>query len=186
MNMLLENPPSQSKPWCNIYVDSMTSYRNSNVRGNLNVGKELVSSIAKINTLTINDGQPINISYYNDIQNNVRYCGEIVAENSCSYSRLGKQVTLKIGKFSYVNSKVSHSWLSFRSNDNAKDYFELESLDECLRPSDQLQFPIPVFSSGKRSMGYLEIEPDGSVKVYLESNGSNERGLFSTCVSYLV
>lgn len=131
VNTLIENPPSQSKPWCNIYVDTLTSYRNSNVRGNLNISKEIVSpmakintlnvskevvsSVAKFNTLIVNDGQPIDISYYKDIQNKVRYCGEIVAENSCSYSRLGRQVTLKIGKFIHTNSRFSYGWWLMRT-----------------------------------------------------------------------
>lgn len=41
INTLLENPPSQSKPWCNLYVESLTVYKNASVGGDLEVKGKL-------------------------------------------------------------------------------------------------------------------------------------------------
>ena len=37
INTLLDNPESQSKPWCNLYVDSLTTYKNLNILGDVSM-----------------------------------------------------------------------------------------------------------------------------------------------------
>lgn len=43
INTLLENPASQSKPWCNLYVDTLTAYKGAKINGNLDVEGDITS-----------------------------------------------------------------------------------------------------------------------------------------------
>lgn len=45
INTLLENPPSQSKPWCNLYVDTLTAY------------KDIKSTNLDVNEFTFENGK---------------------------------------------------------------------------------------------------------------------------------
>lgn len=45
INTLLENPASQSKPWCNLYVDSLTAYKDTTIKGDLNVEGDINGDI---------------------------------------------------------------------------------------------------------------------------------------------
>lgn len=80
INTLLENPPSQSKPWCNLYVDTLTAYKGINMGDMGRLGEEFTE------TLRIRLGDGV----------------DEVATTTATFRKLGKLVLLNVKPFSYT------------------------------------------------------------------------------------
>lgn len=80
INMLLENPPSQSKPWCNIYVDTLTAYKGIKLGENAEIG----------------DRENIDIPIKEAISN------DAVGDVRAAFIQSGNVVTFRIDQFAHT------------------------------------------------------------------------------------
>lgn len=80
INTLLDNPDSQSKPWANLYVDTLTAYKGINMTDDGRLGEEFTE------TLRIRLGDGV----------------DEVVSTTATFRKLGKLVLMNVKPFSYT------------------------------------------------------------------------------------
>ena len=90
--MLLENPPSQSKPWCNIYVDTLTAYKGIKLVGDAEIGNR----------------EEFDISIKEAVSD------DAVGDVSAAFIKSGNVVTFWIDEFAHTipNANAASSYVS--------------------------------------------------------------------------
>ena len=187
INTLIEDVKSKNKPWCNIYVNTMTSYKNSNVQGNLKVDHNISSESINTGSLTINNGQAIDVSSCIEKKVDVMCNERIIETSKCIFSRLGRQVTIQLSQFKHT--EIVTKFFGLYETTTPVQEFTLKTIDQLFCPSQELNFLIPVISHGKQQIGLLQIYPDGIMKIYAGPNKEpfNCGGqISSTSVTFIV
>ena len=175
INTLLENPPSQSKPWCNLYVDSLTAYKNAYVGGDLEVKGNLKIQLP-------GDISSQNFYVERVFSYQVHYGSSALGLREFRAIRIGKLVSFWVNQYDIlVTSSASYYSL-----------IPLETIPPDFLPIQSFEKPIIVTVGSTKQVGNLTFDENtGEMYIYATPDaGLFTNGEFSSfndlMISYVV
>lgn len=187
INTLLENPASQSKPWCNLYVDSLTAYKDVNVKGNLITTGDFTVDDLTADEITANDIGANDLAVTNEITTfRMNVTGDIYLGGELFYEtvlhnfsfvydgvtypteapgrivRIGRQVTIFISQLIHTLS-AGHQFM------NTPD----SAIPVQFRLPLATSLSIPVRNSGDTVLGFAGIT-NGSITIGVTKTGASD------------